>query len=109
MSVRPPTDDLDDEPDTIAFGIAALDARLDEADVSFPTDAATLRTLLGDEAIPYNASGATITLSSALDDVPQERFEHEQELLNALHPVFEEARQKGQTGLLGRLRSFVPF
>ncbi len=109
MSVRPPTDDIDDEPDTIAFGIAALDARLDGTDLVFPADAETVRATLGDESIPYNASGATMTVGEALDHVAVDRFENEQEFLNALHPVFEQAREQGQGGLLGRLRSLVPF
>ena len=109
MSVRPPTDDIDDEPDTVAFGIAALDARLDGADLEFPADAETVRAAIGGESIPYNAAGATITVDEALDRAPADRFENEQELLNALHPVFERAREKGDGGLLGRLRSLVPF
>ena len=42
MGVRPPTNDTDDEPDVIDFGIAALDARLEDRDVSFPTTAGDL-------------------------------------------------------------------
>jgi hypothetical protein len=109
MSVRPPTDDIDDGPDTIAFGIAALDARLDNADVDFPADAESVRAAIGTEAVPYNASGATMTVGEALDRAPVDRFENEQELLNALHPVFEEARESGDNSLLGRLRALVPF
>lgn len=110
MSVRPPADDsLDDEPDTVAFGIAALDARLDSAEIDFPADADAVRTAVGDEEIPYNASGNTMTVATALDRANTKRFETEQDLLNALHPVFEQAREGNRTGLLGRLRSFVPF
>jgi hypothetical protein len=110
MGVRPPADDdLDDGPETIAFGIAALDARLDSADLSFPADEGAVRAAVGDEEVPYNASGSTITVATALDRTDVNRFENEQELLNALHPVFEQAREGNRTGLLGRLRSFVPF
>jgi hypothetical protein len=110
MSVRPPADDdLDDEPDTVAFGIAALDARLDSAEIDFPADAGAVRTAVGDEEVPYNASGSTMTVATALDRANAEHFENEQDLLNALHPVFEQARESNRTGLLGRLRSFVPF
>ncbi len=98
---------MDDGPDTIAFGIAALDARLDESDVAFPADAATVRSAMGDEAVPYNASGATITVAEALERTAVEHFENEQEFLNALHPVFEEARAQGGGGFLDRLRSLV--
>lgn len=109
MAARPPPTDIDDEPDTVAFGIAALDEHLDHADVTFPADADALDHAIGDAAVPYNASGATITVSDALDAVSKRRFESERELLNALHPVFEEKRAAASGGLLGRLRSFIPL
>lgn len=109
MAVRPPQDDQDEELDTVAFGIAALDSRLDKADITFPTDSETLRAVLGDAEIPYNASGHTITVASALDRISDEHFETEQELLNTLHPVFEEQREAGGNGLLARIRSLIPF
>ncbi|MFC7154825.1 hypothetical protein ACFQPA_05065 [Halomarina halobia] len=109
MGVRPPTDDNLDEPDTLAFGIAALDERLERADLVFPADAADVRAAVGDEAIPYDASGGTMTVAEALDETSAAHFEHKGELLNALHPVFEERRQRAAPGFLGRLRSLVPF
>ncbi|WP_254544181.1 hypothetical protein [Halomarina pelagica] len=109
MGVRPPTDDNIDEPDTLAFGIAALDERLERADLRFPADAADVRAAVGDEAIPYDVSGGTMTVGEALDETSVTHFEREGDLLNALHPVFEERRQRGGSGLLGRLRSLVPF
>ncbi|MWG35709.1 DUF5789 family protein [Halomarina oriensis] len=109
MRARPPTDDIDDEPDNVAFGIAALDARLDRSDLAFPADTAAVREAVGDVAVPYDASGRTMTVGEALADVPDQEFSNEQALLNALHPVFEEARLTNRTGLVGRLRSLVPF
>jgi len=41
MGMRQPRDD-EDEPAVIEFGIAALDARLSEAEVTFPADAGTV-------------------------------------------------------------------
>ena len=109
MAARPPQNDLDDGPDTVAFGIAALAERLDAADVTYPTDVETLDRELGDAEVPYNASGATMTVGEALDAVPKQRFESERELLNVLHPVFEEKRASASRGLLARIRSFIPI
>lgn len=100
---------MDDGPDTVAFGIAALDSYLDETDIVFPTDEETLRASLGDTEIPYNATGNTMTFNTALDNVPEERFEDEHELLNSLHPVFEERRETGGNSILARIRSFIPL
>ena len=109
MAVRPPQDDDDAEPETLAFGIAALDARLDEAEVDWPvTDDGLLRAL-GDQSIPYDASGSEVALSDVLERVPARQFESETELLNALHPVFEEHRANSTRSVLGQLRSLLPF
>jgi hypothetical protein len=110
MAVRPPSDDdLDDGPDTVAFGIAALDKRLSDADIQFPADAETVRGALGNAEVPYDAAGNTITVAEALDRVSPREFENEQELLNVLHPVFEERREAGGGGLLSRIRSYIPI
>lgn len=107
MGVRPPADDGLSEPDVIEFGIAALDARLD--DVSFPTTAAELRDEYGDLEIPYNASGNTVSLAAVLAEIDRTDFESEQELLNAAHPVFERRRAQNPSGIIGQLRSLMPF
>ena len=104
MAARPPQDDPA-EPDAITFGIAALDGRLAEADLSYPTDAATVVETLGDPEIPYDPAGQSIPLSTALDEAGPTQFEDENRLLDALHPVFEERRQSASTGLLARLRA----
>lgn len=108
MGVRPPTNDTS-EPDVIEFGIAAVDARLDERELSFPADRETVRAAFSGESIPYDASGSTVPFETALDAVDAETFEDEQELLNALHPVFEEYRASRTPSLLQRLRTLFPF
>ena len=104
MGVRPPQDDAD-EPESLAFGIAALAERLDRADVAYPIESAELVRALDDPEVPCDPAGNGLALSTALEQVGQERFDSEDELLDALHPVFEEHRRSAATGLLGRLRS----
>jgi hypothetical protein len=105
MGVRPPQDDDADEPESLAFGIAALAERLDRADVSYPVDSTELVRTLDDPAIPCDPGGKQLALSTALERVGKDRFDSEDELLDALHPVFEEYRRSTSGGLLGRLRS----
>jgi hypothetical protein len=109
MGVRPPPSDDGDTPDVVTFGIAALDAHLEEAEVAYPVDAETLVRQLGDPEVPYDAGGSTVSLSAALSETPRSRFETEQELLNALHPVFEAHRERSGSGLFAQLRSLLPF
>lgn len=108
MGVRPPADD-GDEPDAIEFGIAALDATLSDADIEYPTDAGTLRAKIGHKSVPFDATGHSITVEEALEEIPKQEFENEQELLNTLHPVFEARREARGTSLLAQLRALVPF
>jgi hypothetical protein len=103
MAARPPTDDLD-EPEPVEFGIAALDAHLDEADLTFPATAEAVTAALGDPAVDYEPAGASVRLSTVLDGVDRDRFETRQQLLDATHPEFERLRQRGG-GLLAWLRS----
>jgi len=109
MGVRPPSNDIDDEPDVIEFGIAALDARLDEESLSYPISAAELDERYGKTEIPYDATGHTIQLASALAAVDRTEFDSQRDLLNALHPVFERKREATSTSLLSQLRALVPF
>ncbi|MFC7021005.1 MULTISPECIES: hypothetical protein [Haloarcula] len=108
MGVRPPSDDSD-EPDVIEFGIAALDGKLPSDDLEFPATAGEIRAHAGTIEVPYDPAGHTMTVGEALDESPEQRFETEQDLLNALHPVFERKRLSGGTSLLAQLRSLVPF
>jgi hypothetical protein len=109
MGVRPPPTNNGSEPDVVTFGIAALDAHLDAADLVYPVNSETLIQQLGDPNIPYDAGGGSISLSEALSDTPRRRFESEQELLNTLHPVFEAYRENAGSGLFAQLRSMLPF
>ncbi|MFB6234883.1 MAG: hypothetical protein ABEH81_00535 [Halopenitus sp.] len=106
MAVRPPSGDAD-EPEAIEFGIAALDARIDEADVEFPATDEAVLAALESTAVPYDAAGHTLDLSKALDRVPSSEFESETELLDELYPVFEQ-RRRGTT-FVERVRGLLPF
>ncbi|MCU4717099.1 DUF5789 family protein [Halapricum hydrolyticum] len=108
MGVRPPANDDLSEPESVEFGIAALDGTLSEADFSFPVDRETVVAELGDQSVPYDAAGRTVQLANALDEVDRDRFESKQELLDELYPVFEDLRSSPR-GLLSQLRSLVPF
>jgi hypothetical protein len=109
MGVQPPSNEIDEEPDVIEFGIAALDARLEDLEVSFPADADRLRREYGSLTVPIDAAGTEIRLADALETTDREEFDSEQDLLNALHPVFERRREKSSRSLIARLRSLVPF
>jgi hypothetical protein len=109
MGARPPSDDIDDDPGTIEFGIAALDARIDRREVSFPVSAEELRDAYGELRISVDPAGNEVPLARVLDKCDREQFDSKQDLLNALHPVFEAERNSRAGSILGRLRSLVPF
>ena len=109
MGVRPPQQDGDDEVETIAFGIAALDEHLERGDVTFPTTEEALLDRLGDPEVPYDAKGNEVSLSAALEETHPTEFETRQDLLNALHPVFEARRERANNSIVGQLRSLLPF
>jgi hypothetical protein len=106
--VRPPPSNSG-EPDAIEFGIAELDARLEDAGISFPIDADQLSEEYGYLTVDVDASGHRITLEDALSECDRQRFSSEQDLLNALHPVFEAKREQFSNSLFGRLRALFPF
>ena len=108
MAVRPPQENSSEQ-DTIEFGIAALDARLDAADVEFPATSDELVRGVHNTDIPYDASGHTVSLEEALDKVPRSSFDSETELLDTLHPVFEEYRASASGSFLQQLRDMLPF
>jgi hypothetical protein len=109
MGVRPPQQGDDDEPETVAFGIAALDEHLSRGNVTFPVSDEELLDALGNPAVPYDAKGNEIPLSRALEEAPVDRFENRQELLNVLHPVFENTREHANSSIVGQLRALFPF
>jgi hypothetical protein len=108
MAVRPPQNDSSG-PDVVEFGIAALAARLDERDVEFPSTSTELLETLGNQQVPYDASGNTVRLEEVFQAVSQERFESQADLLDRLHPVFEEYRTSARGGIFSRLRQLLPF
>lgn len=109
MGVRPPGNTSDTGSSMVEFGIPALAAHLDDADLSYPITARELVQELDDPAIPVNAQGRTVSLDQALRDVEQTEFATERDVLNALHPVFETYRSEGPTGIIGSLRAILPF
>lgn len=109
MGVRPPSNDVTDEPDVVEFGIAALDARLADQDLEYPVSTSELERRFGDATIPYDASGHEMPVTDAIAETDRESFESKADLLNALHPVFERKRQAAGTGILAQLRAMVPF
>jgi hypothetical protein len=106
--VRPPPSNSG-EPDAIEFGIAELDARLEDIDISFPIEAARLVEEYGYVTIDVDASGNQITLEEAISECDRQEFSSEQDLLNALHPVFEQRRDQLSNSLFGQLRALFPF
>ncbi|MFC7072857.1 hypothetical protein ACFQJ7_13725 [Halovenus rubra] len=109
MAARPPQNDITDESDAGEFGIVAVDGAMDTWDISFPTSTDELARQYGDESIPVDPAGHEIAFETALTDCQKDRFEHKQELLNALHPIFEEKRERLSNSLFGRLKTLVPF
>lgn len=107
MAARAPPSDTSD-PDVIEFGIAALAARLDDAPVEFPTTGRRLCEAVDDTAIPIDGSGNTVELAEVLDRIPQDEFTSQSELLDMLHPVFEEQRKQAGQSVFGRLRALLP-
>ncbi len=109
MGVQPPSDGVDEAPDVVEFGIAALAAKLDARDVSYPITAAALAESHGQLSVPVDASGNEVTLETVLERCDQQQFGSERELLDALHPVFEAEREAVSRSILAQLRSLVPF
>ncbi|KTG30939.1 hypothetical protein [Haloferax profundi] len=108
MAARPPQNETSD-PDAIEFGIAALSDDVDAADIDYPADAQTIAQALDHVAVPIDAAGNTVTIDEALDETQKTQFESRRDLLESLHPVFEQFRAKASKSLFGRLRALVPF
>ena len=109
MGVRPPSGGDDDEPESVEFGIAAVDARLRGSDLSFPATRDDVAAELGHEQIPYDVHGNTVALGEMLDEIPTAEFRSRQELLNQLHEPFEEYRRNNSGGVFQQVRSMLPF
>lgn len=109
MAARPPGSDDSEPPETLAFGISALDARLSETDFTFPATGREVIEALGDPEIPYDTTGHTLALSDALAEVDRREFETETELKETLHPVYEQKRRSAGGSIVGQLRRLLPF
>ncbi len=108
MGARPPQQD-ESGPDVVEFGIPALAAEIEDPIDLFPASGERLVRDLEDPEIPIDAHGRTVSLSKALEDVDQRAFDSEQDLLNALHPVFETYRERTSTGILTSVKALFPF
>lgn len=109
MGVRPPSNNDDNDPESVEFGIAAVDARLRRSDLSFPATEDDVSGALGHEQIPYDVNGNDVALGVILEEVDQAHFKSRQQLLNALHPVFETYRREHSGGVVQQMRSLLPF
>ncbi|THE63277.1 hypothetical protein D8Y22_19125 [Salinadaptatus halalkaliphilus] len=109
MGVRPPSSGDDDEPESIEFGIAAVDAKLRESDLSFPATTDDVQAALGHERIPYDVHGNDVALGEMLAEVTTTEFRSRQELLNELHEPFETYRRENSGGVFQQFRSMLPF
>ncbi|TYT60381.1 DUF5789 family protein [Natrialba swarupiae] len=109
MGVRPPSSGDDEEPESIEFGIAAVDARLKRSDLSFPATRDDVDAELGHERIPYNVHGHDVALGEMLAEIETDEFRSRQELLNELHHPFEEYRKEHSGGVIQQVRSMLPF
>ncbi|MFW5900743.1 MAG: hypothetical protein ACOCTH_03095 [Halodesulfurarchaeum sp.] len=105
MAAPPPQNDQ--EPTAITFGIAAMDEYLVESELEFPASRTEILESLGNRAVPYDPRGNTMALETALEETGRAEFGSRRELQNALHPVFEEKRER--SGLGGWLKSLLPF
>ncbi|ELY52238.1 DUF5789 family protein [Natronolimnohabitans innermongolicus] len=109
MGVRPPSGGDDDEPESVEFGIAAVDAKLKRADLSFPASKDDVAAELGHEQVSYDVHGNDVALGEILSEVDTTEFRSRQELLNELHGPFEEYRQNNSGGVFQQMRSMLPF
>ena len=109
MGVRPPSNNDGDDPESVEFGIAAVDAQLRYADISFPATKDDVAAELGHKQIAYDVHGNTVALGEMLDRVETGEFRSRQELLNELHDPFEEYRENNSGGMFQQMRSMLPF
>lgn len=105
MAAGPPNDDITDGPEAVDFGIAALAAHIDGADLSFPATADEVVTTLDDPEIDFDPTGNAVALSVVLEQVERHKFDSRRDLLDALHPEFERLR-RSSGGFLSWLRGF---
>lgn len=88
------------------FGIVALEARLEDADLSYPASPADVTAALDEDTIPYGPGGGTVRVERVLERTDRAEFRSRDDLLEATHPVFEDLRANG-TGVVGWLKSLL--
>lgn len=105
MAARPPQSN--DEPrEPAAFGIAAVDDHLSDANVSYPATPDEVATALDDPEVQCGPDGHDVELSTVLDRTGREEFDSRRDMLDELHDAFEAERHEGG-GFIGWLRSLV--
>ncbi|NGM67793.1 hypothetical protein G6M89_02005 [Natronolimnobius sp. AArcel1] len=109
MGVRPPSNGDNDDPESIEFGIAAVDATLRRTDLSFPASKDDVAAELGHEQVAYDVHGNNVALHTMLEEVDATEFRSRQELLNELHEPFEAYRKEHSGGVFQQMRSMLPF
>ena len=109
MGVQPPSNDVEEDPDVVEFGIAALAARVEDLEIEYPVEAQRLVDRYGDIAVPVDAAGTEVSVAEAVRASGRHQFSSEQDLLNALHPVFEEYRRSRTPGVIERVRAALPL
>lgn len=109
MAARPPTNGSSDDVESVEFGIAAVDAILKASDLSFPADQDDIQTELGGRTVPFDVYGNEVALVEVVNEAEPSRFDTRQELLNALHPVFERYRERHSGGFVHQLKAMLPF
>lgn len=105
MAARPPQSD--DEPrEPAAFGIAAVDDHLSDADLSYPATPEDVIAALGDPEVPCGPNAHDVALSTVLDRTGRVRFDSRRDLLDELHEAFEREHRSGG-GIVAWLRSLL--
>lgn len=110
MGARPPQSNSE-KTDSIEFGIAELAAELDRAEISFPATADEIVRATENPRIDYDATGHAVALADVFEGTETERnrFESQRQVLNELHPVFEEYRTTRSPSLVERVRTMFRF
>jgi hypothetical protein len=89
-------------------GVDAVAAVIEEAGWSYPVSA---RRLVAEHAlrnVELDARGNSVMLGEVVDPNEFREFESEADLKRKLAPVFERHREDRRTGLLGRVRRYLP-
>lgn len=89
-----------------AFGIAAVDDHLSDAELSYPATRSEVVDALDDPTIRAGPEAHEVSLSQVIQRTDRSQFESRTQLLDELHEAFERERRKGG-GVVGWLRSLL--